>query len=82
MATDIEKIAQNANFSVEDIRKIKNHIFFDKHDYTLLKHELLEKSHEDAGMDHSQAHILATKKYNYSREAREYYAEINKHKKE
>ena len=114
MKTDIEKISKNTNFAVEDIKKTKNHVFFDKHDlgdgridrfdfefmmsqswqrliegkniqkhdFTLLKHELLEKSYEDNGMNHNQAHILATKKYNYSKEAREYYAEINKHKKE
>ena len=112
--SDIVTIAKNTGFSVEEIKKIKNHIFCDehdlgngqigrfdpdymmaqswqrlidgkniqKHDYTLLKHELFERSHEDNGMDHDQAHILATKKYNYKKEADEYYAKINKHKKE
>jgi len=114
MTTDIDRISQNTDFSIEDIKKIKNHVFFDKHDLgdgridrfdsefmmsqswqrlfdgkniqehdlTLLKHELIEKYYEDNGMAHNQAHILAAKKYNYSKEAREYYVEINKHKKE
>jgi hypothetical protein len=53
-----------------------------KHDLTLLKHELLELEYKQQGKLHYEAHILASKKYNYSKEAREYYAEINKHKKE
>lgn len=30
--SDIQSIAKNTNFSVEDIKKIKNHIFFTYHD--------------------------------------------------
>jgi len=57
-----------------DGKDIKNH------DFTLLKHELLERDYESQGIVHDKAHMLASKKYNYSREAREYHVEINKHK--
>lgn len=50
------------------------------HDFTLLKHELLEREYEYQGISHNEAHILASKKYNYSKEADDYHAEINKHK--
>jgi len=53
-----------------------------KHDLTLLKHELLEREYEKQGISHDEAHILASKKHNYSEEAEDYYAEINKYKKD
>ena len=113
METDVGKIAKNTGFSVDDIQKVKEYIFFDNHnlgdgrydrfapdymmsqswqrlidgkdikphDYTLLRHELLEREYEIKGIPHDKAHSTATKKYNYSEEAEKYYAEINKYKK-
>lgn len=52
------------------------------HDLTLLKHEKLEKGYMTNGYSQYDAHILASKSYNYSKEAREYYDSIKKHRKE
>lgn len=52
------------------------------HDITMLKHEVLEKELMQNGMSQEEAHIEASKKYNYSKEAGEYYAKIEKYKKE
>lgn len=52
------------------------------HDITMLKHEILEKELIKNGMTQEQAHIEASMKYNYSKEAGEYYAKIEKYKKE
>lgn len=52
------------------------------HDLTLLKHEKLEKEYMTNGYSQYDAHILASKSYNYSKEAREYYGSIKKHRKE
>lgn len=52
------------------------------HDITMLKHEVLEKKLMQKGMTQEQSHIEASKKYNYSKEAGEYYAKIEKYKKE
>ena len=51
------------------------------HDITLLKHEIMEKDLMSKGMTQEEAHIEASKKYNYAKEAGEYYAEIEKRKK-
>ena len=50
------------------------------HDITLLKHELEEmKIKEDnPGISHTKAHELAQKKYNYQKEADEYYGSLRK----
>lgn len=52
----------------------------EKHDITLLKHELMEKELIAKGVSQERAHLETSKKYNYSKEASEYYAEIKKHK--
>lgn len=52
------------------------------HDITMLKHEILEKELIKNGMTQERAHIEASMKYNYSKEAGEYYAKIEKCKKE
>ena len=52
------------------------------HDFTMLNHEMLEKELMKQGMTQENAHLEASKKYNYSREAGEYYAKIEKYKKE
>jgi hypothetical protein len=54
----------------------------EKHDITLLKHELMEKQLIEKGLSQEEAHLQTSKKYNYSKEAGEYYAKIDKFKKE
>lgn len=54
----------------------------EKHDITLLKHEILEKKLMQSGMSQEMAHIETSKVYNYSKEAGEFYAKIKKYKKE
>ena len=53
------------------------------HDKTLIEHELLEMKikQENPGIDHVKAHELASEKYNYPKEALEYYGNLKKHKK-
>lgn len=53
------------------------------HDKTLIEHELLEMKikKENPGIDHVKAHELASEKYNYPKEALEYYGNLKKHKK-
>ena len=46
------------------------------------KHEILEKELIKNGMTQEQAHIEASMKHNYSKESGEYYAKIEKYKKE
>ena len=52
-----------------------------QHDLILLKHEIMENKLVDLGIPQSEAHIMTSKEYNYSREARKYYDTIEKHKK-
>lgn len=54
----------------------------EKHDITLLKHELMEKQLMQSGLSQEEAHKRTSEIYNYSREAGEYYAKIKKYKKE
>ena len=61
--------------------EIKNDIFLEKYDITLLKHEIMEKEHMKSGMAQEKAHIETSKVYNYSKEASEFYAKIKKYKK-
>ncbi len=51
------------------------------HDLTLLRHEIMEKELMLKGMTQDEAHIATSKVYNYKKECEEYYAEIEKHKK-
>lgn len=53
------------------------------HDKTLIEHELLEMKikQENPGINHVKAHELASEKYNYPKEALEYYGNLKKHKK-
>ena len=52
------------------------------HDRTLIEHELLEMriKMENPNMPHQQAHALAAEKYDYGKEALEYYGNLEKHK--
>ena len=52
------------------------------HDLTLIRHEIMEKELMEQGMTQDEAHTLATAKYNYDKEANEYYDKIKKFKKE
>lgn len=54
---------------------------FEPHDLTMLKHELLEMSYMEEGYSQADAHILASKVYNYTKETDEYNDKISKHKK-
>ncbi|MBE6764005.1 MAG: hypothetical protein E7553_06635 [Ruminococcaceae bacterium] len=49
------------------------------HDLTLLKHEALERELVLKGMSQREAHIKASGKYNYQKEAEEYYGAIKKY---
>ena len=53
------------------------------HDKTLIEHELLEMKikQENPDIDHVKAHEMASEKYNYPKEALEYYGNLKKHKK-
>ena len=53
------------------------------HDRTLIEHELLEMKikEENPTLEHWKAHEMSAKIYNYSREAEEYYGNLEKHKK-
>lgn len=52
------------------------------HDRTLIEHELLEMKikKENPNMEHWKAHELASEKYDYPKEAMEYYGNLEKHK--
>lgn len=52
------------------------------HDLTLLKHELMERELMAEGLTQDDAHIRTSAKYNYDKEAHEYYGKIKKYKKE
>lgn len=54
---------------------------FEPHDLTLLKHEEYEKRLMSEGVSQEEAHIKASKKHNYQKEAREYYALLEKRQK-
>ena len=55
---------------------------FEKHDITMLNHEILEKKLMEEGLSQEDAHLKASQEYNYSKEAGEYYAKIKKYRKE
>lgn len=49
------------------------------HDLTLIRHESYEMELTASGVPQGKAHILASAKYNYSKEVRDYHASLNKH---
>lgn len=49
------------------------------HDITLIQHELMERELVLQGYSQAEAHIEATRYYNYSREAEDYYSNIKEH---
>ena len=48
---------------------------------TLLRHEIMEKELIDKGFNQIEAYKITIKKYNYQKEAEEYYDKIEKSKK-
>lgn len=54
---------------------------FEKHDLTLIEHEIYERKLIEQGMTQDEAHINVSKKYNYQKEAEEYYDSLKKRKK-
>lgn len=50
------------------------------HDLTMLKHEVLEKELMDRGLSQDDAHIEASRQYNYAKESDDYYAALKEHK--
>lgn len=52
-----------------------------EHDITLLQHETMERSLMQQGYSQSEARLLTCKKYNYEKEARQYYDQINRNQK-
>ena len=55
-----------------------------QHDRTLIEHELLEMKikRENPDMEHWKAHQIASEKYDYPKEAMEYYGNLKKYKKD
>lgn len=53
-----------------------------QHDRTLIEHELYEMQvkEKNPGISHEEAHLLATKKYDYQSQADRYYGDIRKRK--
>ena len=45
----------------------------------MIKHELMEKELMDQGMSQDEAHIVTSKRYNYGKEANEFYGKIEKY---
>lgn len=60
-------------------RLTRGHI--EKHDLTLIRHEIMEKDLIKKGYTQDEAHKIASKKYNYKKDAGEYYATIKKRQK-
>lgn len=52
------------------------------HDLTLLRHEMMEHDLIQQGYPQDKARCITTKKYNYDKEASEFYGKIKKFKKE
>lgn len=50
------------------------------HDMTLIQHEVMERKLVESGMRQDEAHIITTKKYNYTRESDDYYAALKEYK--
>ena len=53
---------------------------YEPHDLTLLRHELFEMNLMEEGMNQDEAHKIASSKYNYTKESKEFYDKIKKYK--
>ncbi len=51
-----------------------------KHDITLLQHEIFERKLMAKGYSQQEAHMKASEKYNYPKEVAEFYEQLNKKK--
>ena len=54
----------------------------ESHDITLIRHEIMERELIKQGLSQEEAHLQTSQKFNYSKEASEYYAKIKKYKNE
>lgn len=54
----------------------------EKHDLTLIRHEIMERELISAGHTQEEAHRITSATYNYKKEANEFYAKIKKYRKE
>lgn len=52
------------------------------HDLTMLRHEIMEQGLLEQGFSQDEAHRMTSAKYNYDKEAMEFYGKIKKFKKE
>lgn len=52
------------------------------HDFTMLKHELMEQRLMRNGMSQDEAHKITSKTYNYGKEAQAFYDKIREYKKD
>lgn len=52
------------------------------HDLTMLRHEIMEQDLLEQGFSQDEAHRMTSAKYNYDKEAMEFYGKIKKFKKE
>ncbi len=52
------------------------------HDLVMIEHEILERKLIGQGMSQDEAHVRASKQYNYGEEALKYYGQIKKYRKE
>lgn len=69
------------NFAIAQSWDRLMHGNIEKHDITLIKHEIYEKELISKGFSQDEAHKIASKEYNYRKESSEYYAKIKKRKK-
>ena len=51
------------------------------HDITLLEHERMERRLMRQGMTQDEAHTITSQKFNYAKEAKEYYDSLREHRK-
>jgi hypothetical protein len=54
----------------------------ERHDLTLINHEIMEKNLINEGLSQEKAHEITSEKYNYDKEATEFYGKIKKYRKE
>lgn len=52
---------------------------YEPHDITMLRHELLEMKYVEEGKSQDEAHIMASKKFDYKAESDKYYDNAKKH---
>ena len=78
---DIEELFTPSYEIAESWQRLIEGKNIQKHDITLLQHEMMEQELMRQGMSQETAHLITSRKYNYGKEAREYYDQIAQHKK-